>query len=76
MPPAFRLDDLSDPAMLQHLIAQARAAGHTRVSLETGSQDFFAPARALYERHGFVPCEPFADYWADPYSAFYTRTLN
>lgn len=62
--------------MLQHLMAEARASGITRLSLETGSQDFFAPARALYERHGFVPCEPFGDYRPDPNSAFYTRTLN
>lgn len=62
--------------MLQHLMAEARASGITRLSLETGSQDFFAPARALYERHGFAPCEPFGDYRPDPNSAFYTRTLN
>lgn len=62
--------------MLQHLMAQARASGITRLSLETGSQDFFGPARALYERHGFVSCEPFGDYRPDPNSAFYTRTLT
>lgn len=62
--------------MLQHLMAQARLAGHTRLSLETGSQNFFAPARALYERHGFVACEPFGDYRPDPNSAFYTRQLS
>ena len=62
--------------MLQHLMAQARLAGHTRLSLETGSQDFFAPARALYQRHGFVVCEPFGDYQPDPNSAFYTRMLS
>lgn len=62
--------------MLQHLVAEARAAGHTRLSLETGTQDFFAPARALYERHGFVICGPFGHYRLDPHSAFYTRTLT
>jgi len=62
--------------MLRHLMAQAQAVGITRLSLETGSQDFFAPARALYQRHGFVPCEPFADYKPDPNSAFFTRTIG
>lgn len=62
--------------MLLHLMDQAGASGITRLSLETGSQDFFAPARALYERHGFVSCEPFGDYHPDPNSAFYTRTIG
>lgn len=59
--------------LLHHLLAQARQRGLQRLSLETGAEDFFAPARALYERHGFVPCPPFADYWDDPNSRFYSR---
>ncbi len=35
----------------------------------------FAPARRLYERFGFVPCAPFADYKADPNSVFMTKIL-
>lgn len=61
--------------MLVYVMNQARAAGHTRMSLETGSQDFFAPARALYARHGFTPCEPFGSYQPDPHSCFMTRAL-
>lgn len=61
--------------VLGALLALARERGYTRVSLETGSMDFFAPARRLYERHGFVPCEPFGDYWDDPASAFFTLEL-
>ena len=62
-------------AMLRHLLEQATARGYSRVSLETGSQEFFAPARRLYERHGFTPCGPFDDYADDPNSAFFTRRL-
>lgn len=62
-------------AVLVHLIAQAHARGLRRLSLETGTQDFFAPARALYARHGFVPCAPFADYTDDPNSAYLTLRL-
>lgn len=62
-------------AVLAHIIAQARAMGFTRLSLETGSMPFFAPARRLYERFGFAYCEPFADYRPDPNSVFMTRTL-
>lgn len=61
--------------LLAHALAEARAAGHTRMSLETGTQPFFAPARALYGRHGFEPCPPFGDYGPDPASCFMTRML-
>jgi putative acetyltransferase len=61
--------------MLQHLLERARAAGHRTVWLETGTQDYFAPARRLYARHGFAPCEPFGSYKPDPHSAFMTSAL-
>jgi putative acetyltransferase len=63
-------------AMLHHIIARARAAGMARLSLETGSWDHFLPARALYARHGFVACGPFADYVLDPNSVFMTLDLR
>jgi putative acetyltransferase len=48
--------------MLDHLLALARAEGHRRVSLETGTMAAFAPARALYQSAGFTPCPPFGSY--------------
>jgi putative acetyltransferase len=62
-------------AMLRHIIATARARGMARLSLETGSWDYFAPARALYASHGFVECGPFADYVLDPNSVFMTLEI-
>lgn len=62
-------------AMLRHLLQAARAGGMTRVSLETGSQDAFAAARALYRAEGFRDCPPFEGYGPDPNSAFLTRGL-
>lgn len=62
-------------AMLTHILDQARRMGFTRLSLETGSGEFFEPARRLYQRFGFTYCEPFADYRPDPNSVFMTRTL-
>jgi putative acetyltransferase len=62
-------------AMLEHIVAAARARGMSRLSLETGSWPYFAPARAMYARHGFVECGPFGDYRADPNSVFMTREL-
>jgi len=63
-------------AMVAHLLEAARARGYTRVSLETGSQPAFAPARALYEATGFEPCEAFADYRSSAASAFMTIALD
>ena len=61
--------------MLQHIIAHAESAGYSRLSLETGSQPQFQPARALYQTHGFQECPPFANYQPDPNSTFMTREL-
>lgn len=63
-------------AMLDHALADARSRGVGRISLETGSMEFFAPARRRYARAGFVPCEPFGDYRADPHSTFMTLALT
>jgi putative acetyltransferase len=63
-------------AMLTRLIEIARGAGYARVSLETGSQDFFAPAHRLYERQGLTECGPFDTYVADPHSRFYTLNVK
>jgi putative acetyltransferase len=61
--------------LLQHLIAEARASGYRRVSLETGAMDYFAPARRLYATAGFGECRPFGTYVEDPNSLFMTREL-
>ena len=63
-------------ALLQQIVAVARERGYTRLYLETGSADFFAPARALYRKFGFEECEPFADYTDDPLSVYLTRVLQ
>jgi putative acetyltransferase len=62
-------------ALLEHLLATARARGHRRVSLETGAGPAFAAARALYASAGFAPCEPFGGYEASPNSVCMTRQL-
>lgn len=62
--------------MLDHLVAEARAAGFTRLSLETGVQPTFVAARALYAKAGFTECPAFEGYWDDPNSVFMTRRLS
>ena len=63
-------------SMLRHIIASARELGMSRLSLETGSRDYFQPARALYRGHGFTECPAFADYAPDPNSVFMTLDLR
>lgn len=63
-------------ALMQHMLDEAMRRQYTRLSLETGSAEAFAPARQLYARFGFIFCKPFADYVDDPYSVFMTRELR
>jgi len=60
-------------AVLRALLALADERGYTRVSLDTGCQDYFAAARRLYARHGFTECGPYGDHSPDPNSVFMTR---
>jgi putative acetyltransferase len=61
--------------LLEHILAEARRMGFARLSLETGTDEFFLPARKLYEKFGFGYCEPFGDYRPSPHNTFMTRTL-
>jgi len=61
--------------LLQHLLDEATLRSYRRLSLETGAQPAFAPARRLYERFGFRECGPFGSYAEDPNSVFMTREL-
>lgn len=62
--------------LLSHILNVATQQGLGTVSLETGSMDFFEPARKLYIKHGFDYCEPFAGYELDPNSVYMAKTLN
>ena len=62
--------------LLTHIIDEARSRSYQRLSLETGSMDAFAPARALYSRFGFIDAGPFGDYILDPNSVFMTLDLK
>jgi putative acetyltransferase len=63
-------------AVLTHLLRVAEVRGYQRVSLETGTMDAFAPARALYRKAGFRPCPPFGPYTVNPYSVCMTLVLD
>lgn len=62
--------------LLQHMLNEACSRGYRRLSLETGSMDYFEPARKLYAKFGFEYCAPFSDYKEDPNSVFMTKELS
>jgi putative acetyltransferase len=57
-------------ALLEHIIAEARARGFRQLSLETGQGPAFEPALALYRGRGFVDGDAFADYVRSPFNQF------
>jgi putative acetyltransferase len=48
--------------LVQHMLDFARQKGVTRMSLETGTNEAFKPARELYKSFGFIESEAFSDY--------------
>lgn len=61
--------------LVAHLVAESRRRGYQRLSLETGSTPAYAPALALYARHGFVEGEPFSDYVPSDFNRFFHLAL-
>ncbi|AYG05323.1 GNAT family N-acetyltransferase [Gryllotalpicola protaetiae] len=62
-------------AVLGAIVAECRARGIRELKLETGAENYFAPARAMYAKHGFLISAPFADYTDDPNSVYFTLAL-
>lgn len=63
-------------AVLDRLLTEAERRGHRRVSLETGTMEVFAPARALYEARCLRRCPPFGEYGDNPFSVCTTVALD
>ena len=62
--------------VINHLIEEAKKLNIERISIETGSGKFFEPARKLFKRCNFKPCEPFAHYKEDINSIYLTKLIN
>ena len=62
-------------ALLEHIIAEARARNYYRLSLETGSGPAFDAALALYRRYGFVEGAAFGDYEKSDFNQFFHLVL-
>lgn len=63
-------------AVLAHIIDVAIRRGYTTLSLETGSQEDFLPAQALYRSFGFEFCGPFGTYQDNSNSVFMSLQLG
>ena len=61
--------------IINHLISEAKKLNIKKLSIETGSGSFFMPARKLFEKTGFKPCEPFAHYKKDPNSCYFSLNI-
>ena len=62
--------------ILKHLIFEAKKLNIKRISIETGTGDFFTPARKLFNKCGFKPCEPFAHYKKDIDACYMSLLLS
>ena len=62
--------------VINHLINEAKKLNIKRLSLETGAGDFFLNARKLFNKCGFMPCEPFSHYKNDVNSVYMTMLIN
>jgi len=62
--------------LLDYMVAEAKARGLSRLSLETGSGPVFEPALALYRKHGFVDGEAFSDYQPSAFNQFLHLQLS
>ncbi len=61
--------------LVEHILVEAKQSDYSRVSLETGTEDYFEPARRFYDACGFSICAPFGNYTEDPGSIFMTKEL-
>tara|TARA_Y100000992_G_C20949058_1_gene342657 strand:+ start:46 stop:510 length:465 start_codon:yes stop_codon:yes gene_type:complete len=62
--------------IINHLIEEAKKLDIKRLSIETGAGKFFEPARKLFDKCKFKPCEPFAHYKEDKNSIYLTKLIS
>ena len=62
--------------VINHLINESKKLNIKRLSLETGSGNFFIPARKLFLECGFKVCEPFSHYKEDINSVYMSMLIS
>mgnify|MGYP006264124651 CR=1 FL=1 len=58
------------------IINESKNLNILRISIETGSGEFFEPARKLFISCNFQPCAPFAHYKEDVNSLYFTKLIS
>ena len=61
--------------IIKVLIDKSRKLNIQKISVETGSGEFFLPARKLFKNSGFTECKPFSHYVDDPNSCYMSLKL-
>ena len=62
-------------AIVAHIEEFARGCGIKRMSLETGKNEAFRPARELYKSLGYQSCEAFGEYVLSEDNMCMTKTI-
>lgn len=63
-------------ALLDHVVEIARARGYQSLCLETGTNDAYAGAVALYLKHGFASGPIYGDYPQSPHNQYFHLALT
>ena len=61
--------------IISYLIQKSKKLNIKRISIETGSGEFFKSARKLFKKSGFKECEPFSHYKFDANSCYMTLSI-
>jgi putative acetyltransferase len=62
-------------AMVAHIEQFAQRSGIKRMSLETGTNEAFKPARELYKSLGYNSCDAFGDYVLSEDNMYMTKLI-
>jgi len=62
--------------VIKHLIDRAKKLNIKKISLETGSGNFFIPARKLFIKCGFKVCKPFSHYKEDSEACYMSMLIS
>tara|TARA_B100000787_G_C16087543_1_gene247376 strand:- start:90 stop:557 length:468 start_codon:yes stop_codon:yes gene_type:complete len=62
--------------IINHLVNEAKKLNIKRLSLETGSGEFFTPARKLFVKCGFKISDPFSHYVDDINSVYMSVLIS
>ena len=61
--------------IINYLINESKKLEIKKLSIETGTGNFFKPARKLFKDCGFEECEPFSHYKVDPNSCYMSLNI-